>query len=70
MAINVYWVVVVVLFFSSPTFTFSAVIQDNGYSNVVIAISDRVSDPSNPLINYNFIEELKVSQLIVIYHLK
>jgi hypothetical protein len=63
MAINVYWLVAVVLLFSSPTFTFSAFIQENGYSDVVIAISDLVSDPSNPLINYDFIEELKASQL-------
>ena len=54
------WMVLFLLF-SSSTVSQSAIIQDNGYSDVVIAINDRVIDPSNPLQNYNFIEELKVS---------
>ena len=53
------------LLFSSSTVSQSAIIQDNGYSDVVIAINDRVIDPSNPLQNYNFIEELKVSNCAV-----
>ena len=60
----VFWLVLSFLF-SNPTLTFAAFIQNNGYSDVVVAISDRVSDPSNPLMGYNFIEDLKVSRWIV-----